>query len=747
MRRARLLPAVAALLLLLSASPPTQADDEPVAATRLTMKDLFGGGRRFTKSIPAWRWRPGHAQLVRTDRRRVAGRRARRSVLQTMDPKTGALADLLDLSALAELVPGKGTRMRGIGRAGAPAFKWHADGKALCAVVKGDLVWVDLETGVKRRLTHTDAAMRDLNIASDGAHVSFSRGNELWVVGTKEGEPRALTSGSSETLLNGTLDWVYPEELGFRTAAWFSPDGKRIAYLQLDESRVPRYRVPSILPLRSEGREMFYPKAGDPNPKVRVGVVAVAGGPTTWVPLRAGAEYVLQVAWIAAGAGYEPFVLSCDRAQQTLQVEGGLESSALKAAGWLDGHVPVRWAGPRRWLRPWRTNARRWFLDDRSGDMAAPGQALTPEGVDAREILHVEPVSGAVFYSGVVHGEWTQGIFVGGPGVKGIHRAPFARDASKWTNASIDATGTYALVTTSDAITPSRTVLRRVADGGVVREIGDARAKALDTLTLAVPEYGAIPVQGMKGRIHWRLWKPRDLDVTKDAKKDAKKRYGLIVHVYGGPGSNMVRNVWGRGPLFQTFLCDKGYLVLEVDGRGTDGQGAAWLHSVYGQLGVLELEDQVTAVEAIVKRGHVDAARVGIWGWSYGGTMTCDALTMRSDVFKAGVAVAPVTDWRLYDTIYAERYMGLPKENAAGYKATSAITHARKMKGALLLMHGLGDDNVHAQNTLRLVEALLKAKNDRFDVMLYPRRAHGIGGATLDVFTRLVRWFDAHIGG
>jgi len=126
--------------------------------------------------------------------------------------------------------------------------------------------------------------------------------------------------------------------------------------------------------------------------------------------------------------------------------------------------------------------------------------------------------------------------------------------------------------------------------------------------------------------------------------------------------------------------------------------------------------------------------------------MTCNALTMRSDVFKAGVAVAPVTDWRLYDTIYTERYMGLPEKNAEGYKATSAITHAREMKGALLLMHGLGDDNVHVQNTLRLVEALLKAKNDRFGVMLYPRRAHGIGGATLDVFTRLVRWFDAHIG-
>jgi len=315
-------------------------------------------------------------------------------------------------------------------------------------------------------------------------------------------------------------------------------------------------------------------------------------------------------------------------------------------------------------------------------------------------------------------------------------RAPFAQDASTWTSASLDVTGVYALVTTSDARTPPKTVLARVEDGGIVRQIGDAHTKRLDELKLAVPEYGAIP--DVTGKIRWRLWKPQDLD--------PQRRYGLIVQVYGGPGSRMVRNDWGRGPFFQTLLCDKGYLVLQVDGRGTEGQGADWLHAVRGELGMWELEDQVLAVEEILKRGYVDPERVGIWGWSYGGTMACNALTMRSDVFKAGVAVAPVTDWRLYDTIYTERYMGLPRDNPQGYDASSSITHAKKMTGQLLLMHGMSDDNVHVQNTLRLQEAFLKAKMLNYDVMLYPGRAHGIGGATLDVFSRLVGWFDRHIG-
>ena len=732
MAQARFLAALV-LALTLAPLPAARADEK---APQLSLEDVFGGGRSFAQGIPDWSWRPGHAELVRTDRRGGG------AVLQTMDPESGKTADLLALGGLRELVPGQGTSMRGIGRSGAPSFQWREDGKALCAVVKGDLVWADLETGVKRRLTETDAPMRDLNVSPDGAYVSFSKAGELWVVATKEGRPYPLTTGGSETLLNGTLDWVYPEELGHTTAAWFSPDSKSIAYLQMDQSEVPRYRVPSILELRAQGREMFYPKAGDPNPKVRVGVVPVAGGETRWLPLPKGAEYVLQVSWKTDDEGrHVPFVLWCDRAQQTMwiDVEGWPLGGMKTHSGWLGNQLGGRWIYPQGRLARWKPDATRWFIQDWSAsDPVHHHRDVTPKGVDAEAILYVEPQSGAVLYSGVVHGEVTQGVFVGGPGTEGIQRAPFAKDPAKWTSAEVDPTGTYALVTTSDAVTPPKTVLARVKNGEVLRAIGDAHTDKLDALKLAVPEYGSIPVEGMRGKIQWRLWKPHDFD--------PKKRYGLIVQVYGGPDSNMVRNTWGRGPLMQTMLCDKGYLVLQADGRGTGGQGAEWLYAVQGKLGVLETDDQAAAVQEILKRGYVDPKRVGIWGWSFGGTMACNALTMRPDVFQCGVAVASVTDWKLYDTIYTERYMGLPKDNPQGYEASSSITHAKNLTGHLLLMHGLSDDNVHVQNTLRLQEAFLQAHKTTYDVMLYPKRGHGIGGASLDVFRRLLEWFDRWIG-
>ncbi|MDF1699649.1 MAG: prolyl oligopeptidase family serine peptidase [Planctomycetota bacterium] len=768
-------------------APPAQAKPTPADPSILTFKDVFGGGRKFTKPIPGWSWRPGHKQLVRLDVRKpkptkqkptkgaagkgkkkgAAARPIVKSVLVTMDPETGAQEDLFDLSTLEPLVPAmergedgkprkkKVRAMRAVGRAGARRFTWSKDGRQLCVVVRGDLVWVDLAAGTTRRLTHTRVPMADLNIAPDGKHVSFSRSNELWVVSTGGGAPRQLTTGASDTLLNGTLDWVYPEELGFRTAAWWSPDGKHIAYLQMDQSEVPTHRLPSLLGVRGEGRLMRYPRAGDPNPKVRVGVVPVGGGEPRWVAKAPSLHVLLRldlvvgVRWPQSteAGGLEaalPVVTLANRTQTRHVERGGAHGEAKALRGWLLA-PRGRDVAPAVRIRRWQPDAVRWQrVDMRPGlPLAERFVDLTPPRVDASAVLHYDVSTGRCIYQGIPHGSHTQGLFLGGPGVEKLVRAPFARDPFLWTSASLDESGTYALVTTQNATTPARTVLARVRDGEPIREIGEARAKALDDLELAVPEYGQIPVPGGKegqplGHIRWRLWKPKDFDPS--------KRYGLIVNTYGGPGSRMVRNTYGRGPLAATFFAQRGFLVLQADGRGTSGQGGDWLHSVYGKLGVLEIDDQATAVQHILKRGYVDPERVGIWGWSYGGTMACNALTRRGDVFKAGVAVASVTDWRLYDSIYTERYMGLPKDNPEGYKQSSAITHAKTMTGQLLLMHGLGDDNVHAQNTVRLVEAFIQAKKTNYDVVLYPKRGHGIGGASHDVFKRLVDWFDRHIG-
>jgi dipeptidyl-peptidase-4 len=219
----------------------------------------------------------------------------------------------------------------------------------------------------------------------------------------------------------------------------------------------------------------------------------------------------------------------------------------------------------------------------------------------------------------------------------------------------------------------------------------------------------------------------------------------VIVQVYGGPGSRIVRDEGGSGPFLEALLVSRGFLVFELDGRGTGGQGARFQRLVQGRLGRPELEDQVRGVRMLAERPYVDASRVGIWGWSYGGTMACNAMTFASDVFRAGVAVAPVTDWRWYDTIYTERYMGLPSENPKGYAETSCLRAADEMDGRLLLVHGTGDDNVHVQNTYRLVDALLDAGKTSFDVMVYPGAGHGLGGRHVDFYTRLLRFFEAHL--
>jgi dipeptidyl-peptidase-4 len=337
-----------------------------------------------------------------------------------------------------------------------------------------------------------------------------------------------------------------------------------------------------------------------------------------------------------------------------------------------------------------------------------------------------------VLATGTRHGALRARVYesgIGGP--EGATEAAFQPDASYSVGLEVDPSGTWGIVTYSNACTPPRRELRRLADGEVVRSLSDARTAEAEGRELAVPEWGTLDFP--EGPVDYCLWKP--------ARLDPGTARPLIVQVYGGPGSRMVRDTWG-GIVFASYFTARGYLVLHADGRGSGGRGAARERTVHGRLGILELEDQARAVRALAARPYVDGGRVGITGWSYGGTLTCLALTRKSDLFKAGVAVAPVTDWRLYDTIYTERYMGLPAANGDGYAETAATQHAGTMNGRLLLLHGTGDDNVHAQNTLQLVNALLQAGKSDFEVMLYPRRGHGLGDVRLDVYRRMAAVFD-----
>lgn len=744
-----------------SVADPPPAPLAPPAAPApecLTIDRVFGG-KPIHGALPGWSWRPGHAELVRI------ARREKEEVVLALDPVTGVERTLLDLRALEALVGEEGRGEGGIGRGGAPRLAWAPDGNGVAVLSEGERIWAELGSERRLRLTHGGPPRSDVQVAPDGASVLFAAPDhvgpdlaltDLWTVSTTGGKPpqalplllRATGAGAGDVLV-GALDWLYPEELGLEHAAWWSPDSRRVAFLRLDERGVPRHRVADSLDLAGAGETMWYPRPGERNPAASVGVVDLGGD--AWRPARErldlgtpAPEYVVRVAWTPDSA--RVLVVTLDRSQRHLTLRScdpvtGTGTTLLEErdAAWIDPPPAPRFAGPRHLL--WKSAQAGWVLQRLNDDATATlggSVRLTPEGFLAGDLLRVVlgpqplPEGGApadVLVEGGFPGSRRPTVWRFAAGRPG---APWLSDVEGSVGATLDDGGTLALVRRSTALVPPVLEVRRVADGALVRTLGDARTAAYDALALPEVEDGATPTDG--GSILWRLWKPRALEPG--------KRYPVIVTVYGGPGSRTIEDEFGRGPYWPALLVERGFLVLQADGRGTGGQGGAFERRVQGRLGVHELEDQVLAVKALAERPYVDASRVGMFGWSFGGTMVVNALLRAPDTFRAGVAVAPVTDWRLYDTIYTERYMGLPSENKDGYEATSAIAAARGLRGSLLLLHGLADDNVHPQNTLRLVEALLAEKKTGFDWCLYANRAHGLGGAGCDVFGRVLGWFE-----
>jgi dipeptidyl-peptidase-4 len=706
------------------------------------------GGPPFHGDMPDWSWRPGHAELVRTRTRE------KRRELVALDPASGVERVLLDLTALAEVVgANRGSGEDGIGRGGPRELVWSEDGKAVCVLANDERVWVELEAGARRVLTRGGARRSDVQVSPDGKRISYAAGNDLWLVPVAEGAAPRIVKGTDPEVLNGVPDWVYPEELDLQHASWWAPDGARLAFLRLDQRGVRRYEVLEALEGRDAARRMWYPRAGEKNPVASLWVVGAEGaGDPVRLDLGTPAhEYVVRVGWTPDAARL--LVVTLDRAQRRLRVRSqdpatgaGTTLFEREDRAWIDPPPAPEFIAPREFV--WRDDhdgVRRWWLVALSPDATSVAGAIsevTPDGFVAGELLHVEassPRAGRA--GGTLHEVVVAGQRVGERRPTVWRRtgagefAPWLADVAQAVRAELSHDGALALVRRSSALVPPVLEVRRVADGAVVRTLGDAANEAFRALTLPRVEEGELAVEG--GKVLWRLWLPREAS--------AGVRRPLVVTVYGGPGSRTVEDRFGGDLYWNALLVERGFAVLEADGRGTGGQGPAFERSVVGRLGVLELDDQVAAVKAVAAHPEVDGSRVGIFGWSYGGTMAANALVRRSDVFRAGVAVAPVTDWALYDTIYTERYMGRPQDNVAGYKAASVIEHAGGLGGHLLLLHGLADDNVHPHNTLQLVEALLKQRKTTFTWQLYANRGHGIENAGPDVHRRALEWLETHL--
>ena len=661
------------------------------------------------------------------ERERDPASRATR--LLSVDADTGAAEPLLDLeeleTALAAL-PGMSdsAALRAV-RAG--RFVWNRDQTALVMNISNDLYYFGADhhdpfgAARVRRLTRDQAGESMPSFSPDGTLVAFIRDHDLIVVAVDQGREWALTRDGDADLLNGELDWVYQEEIygrGNFKGYWWSPDSSRLAYLQTDESPVEEFTVIDHLPYRLEVETTNYPKAGDLNPVVRLGVIPAVGGETVWVDLDHYTPtdmLVVAVGWSPDG---EAVVFQVQNREQTW-LDLNTADAGTGATTRLFQETTPAWVnvnGDPTWLE----DGTFLWLSERSGwkhlyHHEANGTLMTQvtDGEWELRTLHgIDEDTGWVYFSGTERSPIGSDVYrvkLDGSQltrlseVDGTHRARFSPDFARY------------LDTWSDINTPPQ-VRVHGADGSETRVVSNNQVTALGDYRLSTPEF--IQVTARDGFVMEAMMiTPPDFDPS--------RRYPVLQHIYGGPQDQRVFNAWGGSTtMFYHLLAERGVIVWVMDNRTASGKGAVSAWPLYQRLGELELRDIEDGVAWLRAQPYVDGARIGIEGWSYGGYMTSYALT-HSDSFAMGIAGGTVSDWRDYDTIYTERYMRTPPHNPEGYRDSSPRFNAADLHGALLLLHGTMDDNVHLQSTLQFVYALQKAGKP-FELMLYPRSRHAI---------------------
>jgi dipeptidyl-peptidase-4 len=594
-------------------------------------------------------------------------------------------------------------------------FQWSSTGQEMLISLQGDLFLLHTETGKWEQLTATTDVERDPKLSPDGRFVSFRREHDLYSLEVASKKVTRLTTDGSAVLWNGELDWVYPEELNISTAHWWSPDGTQIAYLQFDVGHESIFPQVDLLSWRALAEPERFPQPGTPNADVRLGVVAADGGPTHWMDIGETRDHLLaRVQWApdSRAVAYQRL----NRIQNRLDL--GLADARTGASRILLTEEDSYWVNVNddfRFLNKgkqflWgseRDGYRHLYLysmDDKhvlqitKGDWEVTQVAGVNE--ETREVFFVSTEQSPLerqLYRVRLDGKQKQRLS-GGAGTHSISMSP---------------TTEFYMDTASSMATPPRRTLHE-SDGSQIAVYKEATPPDLEILPTEI-----VKIKATDGaQLYARMIKPAGFAPD--------KKYPVIVMIYGGPGVQSVHDAWS-GAGFDQVLAQKGYLVWQLDNRGSAGRGHTWESKIYHETGAHELSDQLDGIRYLATLGFADVTRVGITGWSYGGYMTLYALANAPDKFKAGIAGAPVTDWRNYDSIYTERYMGLPEENAEGYIRSSPQTNAGEIKGRLLILHNIEDDNVHFQNSVQMANAL-EREGKQFQMIVYPQKAHGVSG-------------------
>ena len=602
---------------------------------------------------------------------------------------------------------------------------------AALLTVAGDLYVYTFGADSLLRLTFSPEAEEEATFSPDAALVAFVRGNNLYLVDLASQRERAVTTDGGPEILNGKLDWVYQEEVygrGTYRAYWWSPDSARLALLRLDEHGVPRYTLVDDVPTRPEVETWPYPKAGDPNPKVQLLLARVAGGKPTLVDTGKYAlsdHLIVDVAW-TPGADKVAFQVQ-DREQTWLDLNLAATSDGKPATllretteAWVDNHGSPRWLkdGSFLWLSE-RSGFKHLYHYQADGTLL---RAVTSGEWEARTVHGVDEIGGYVYFSGTERSPVGSDLYRVKLDGSGLTRLSATAGTH---NASFNPGFSHYLDSWSDIKTPTQVRLHK-ADGTELRVVDANPVAALGNYRLGQPEF--VQVKTRDGFVmEAALIKPPDFDPG--------KKYPVFQQTYAGPHAPTVRNGWGgAGTLFYHLLAQRGIVVWICDNRSASGKGARSAWANYQRLGESELADIEDGLAWLKAQPWVDASRIGINGWSYGGFMVSYALT-HSKSFAMGIAGGSVTDWRNYDSIYTERYMRTPQNNPEGYAKTAPRAAAKDLHGKLFLIHGALDDNVHPQNTMQFAHELARAGKP-FRLMIYPKSRHGVGDPLLVVHMR-----------
>ncbi|MCR9296588.1 MAG: DPP IV N-terminal domain-containing protein [bacterium] len=710
---------------LTSAVPDVEPTEE------ITLEHLFAPGKTVDYSANSLRranWLKDKPEYV------VAGSYGESLVI---DAASGARRPLTELNRFRQKLASLDAFNAEQARAAATIQAFADDWKHALVAHAKELYFFDADSDTVRQLTHTPEMVEQLpEMSPDGAHVAFVRDNNLWLVDCETTELRQLTSDGSSEVLNGILDWVYQEELygrGNFKGFWWSPDGRQIAFLKLDQTRVPAYQVSDSISYGQTLEATRYPKAGQDLPDVSLWLVDIESGNQQEVDLSAfpsNDRLVGRVSWSPDGQLWAQVFNRVQNQQSLLQVNTALHTTRNLFTEISPGWIEIRGTphflpdGDFLWLSDLpdgRTHLHRVAV------ATGARTQLTSGDWDVSELLSVSDDHSTVFVTGNIGDpiqshllavDLASGSTVQITSAPGTHRP------------SVDASGKYFLDTFSSTDSPPFVSLHSI-DGQMLRVVDAPISDRYQFVNIQPPH--ALTIRARDGlELQAQLLLPPNdsLQQYASAEKSGETEVALpklpvIFHVYGGPQAPTVSNTWGgRNYWWHQMLCQQGFAVVLCDNRSARGRGVADTWTIRGDLCRVELQDLEDAVNWVAQQPWADADRIGLWGWSYGGYFTSYALT-HSKLFRCGIAGAPVTDWRNYDAIYTERYMDLPQNNESGYDSSSVVKAAANLHGDLLLIHGERDDNVHMSNTLQLVYALQKA-GKKFELMIYPKNRHGI---------------------